>query len=93
MKKLFIILGLSISILVGASDAHAKEVQGNELEETSITCKNGTFSALKNKTDHAIKYEFLGSVEVGGVNILSAGNYTLLPGQTVATNKRIGFSY
>lgn len=92
MKKLALmvaILGMFGTAGVKASDT---QVSG-ELTRTTIKCKNGTFEALQNNTNHVVNYEFIGPINCGGVNILSRGVYHIFPGQTYITNKRVMFSY
>lgn len=92
MKKLALMV--AIFGIFGTAGAKASDTQASgELTRTTIKCKNGTFEALKNNTNHVINYEFIGMVDHGGVNVLSKGTYHIYPGQMLMTNKRVMFSY
>lgn len=98
MKKLLVVVAMMLTVLnlggsVNANDK-ADNVQLNSgITTTTVKCKNGTFEALKNNTNHVINYEFIGPINCGGVDVLSKGTYHIYPGQTYMTNKRVVFSY
>lgn len=92
MKKLALMV--AIFGMFGTAGAKASDTQASgELTRETIKCKNGTFEALKNNTNHAINYEFIGPIKCGGVDVLSKGTYRIYPGQTYVTNKQVMFGY